>query len=106
VDLGRAADRRGARELTRDEAIEMLDAPLALAVRDLDSRFRDVLLGAAWDGLSYREIAETQRCSLGTVMSRLHRARVRVSGRLGVRYFRRGRGTERRRRGAGREGAA
>jgi len=43
-----------------------------------------VLLLADVEGLTYREIADSLGCPMGTVMSRLHRARRAVAQRLGV----------------------
>ncbi len=43
---------------------------------------RAVLLLVALEGLSYEEVAETLRIPLGTVMSRLYRARERMRGWL------------------------
>ena len=48
------------------------------AVQSLDARFRSVLLLVDVDDLSYAEAAEALGVPLGTVMSRLHRARKRV----------------------------
>jgi RNA polymerase sigma factor (sigma-70 family) len=49
--------------------------PLAAAVGALKRRDRDVLLLFAWAQLSYQEIAETLSIPVGTVRSRLNRAR-------------------------------
>jgi RNA polymerase sigma-70 factor (ECF subfamily) len=35
------------------------------------------------EGLSYRDVAETLQCPIGTVMSRLHRARARILEEIG-----------------------
>jgi RNA polymerase sigma-70 factor (ECF subfamily) len=42
---------------------------------ELPADFRNVLLAVAIDDMSYREAAESLGCPVGTVMSRLHRAR-------------------------------
>ncbi len=46
------------------------------AMNSLPKPFGEILLLSAYDGLSYREIAEKLHIPLGTVMSRLHRARL------------------------------
>lgn len=51
------------------------DRGLAEALERLPWRFREVLLLVAIDGLSYRETAELCELPIGTVMSRLFRAR-------------------------------
>jgi len=56
---------------------------LADALRGLAPGDRDVLLLIAWSGLSYEEVAETMRIKVGTVRSRLHRARRRLREALG-----------------------
>lgn len=43
---------------------------------------RDVLLLVAWEGLTYEEVAEALNIRLGTVRSRLHRARRQVKTAL------------------------
>jgi RNA polymerase sigma-70 factor (ECF subfamily) len=50
-------------------------ARLAEALRRLPAADRDTLLLHAWAQLSYEEIAETLAIPVGTVRSRLHRAR-------------------------------
>ncbi len=50
------------------------------AVNALDVRFRTVLLLIDVDQLTYAEAAEVLQLPLGTVMSRLSRARNRVRG--------------------------
>jgi RNA polymerase sigma-70 factor (ECF subfamily) len=52
------------------------------AIRDLPVDFREVLLLREQEGLAYREIAEVAGIPMGTVMSRLARARSQVLRRL------------------------
>ncbi len=59
-----------------------LGAPLEQAVAALDPRFRRVLLLVDVDGLSYAEAAQALGIPVGTVMSRLSRARARVRKHL------------------------
>lgn len=60
----------------------VLQDDLQNAVQSLDARFRSVLLLVDVDDLSYAEAAEALGVPLGTVMSRLHRARKRVRQHL------------------------
>jgi len=53
---------------------ELRDALIA-AIDRLPPDFREVVLLADAEGLSYREVADVLECPMGTVMSRLHRAR-------------------------------
>jgi len=55
---------------------------LARALATLDSAQRDVLLLHAWEELSYEEIAEALDVPIGTVRSRLARARAHLRARL------------------------
>ena len=55
----------------------LLDAVLA-EIEGLDDQFRGPLLKRYFEGLSYREIAETLDCKPGTVASRLSRGIVRL----------------------------
>jgi RNA polymerase sigma-70 factor (ECF subfamily) len=48
------------------------------AVLELPQASRGVLILREYEGLSYREIAETLDIPIGTVMSRLHYARNRL----------------------------
>jgi RNA polymerase sigma-70 factor, ECF subfamily len=58
-----------------DEAI--LQA-YAQALDRLPADLRATFVLHETEGLSYREVAETLQCPIGTVMSRLHRARARI----------------------------
>jgi RNA polymerase sigma factor (sigma-70 family) len=55
---------------------------LARALATLDSAQRDVLLLHAWEELSYEEIAQALEVPIGTVRSRLARARAHLRTRL------------------------
>ncbi|GAW50843.1 MULTISPECIES: RNA polymerase sigma factor [unclassified Nocardioides] len=57
-------------------------APLARALADLSAGDRDVLLLVAWADLGYQEVADALGIPLGTVRSRLHRARCQVRAAL------------------------
>lgn len=48
---------------------------LERALQDLPEDFRIVIVLADIEGFSYKEIADITECPIGTVMSRLHRAR-------------------------------
>ncbi|MBI1336068.1 MAG: sigma-70 family RNA polymerase sigma factor [Phycisphaera sp.] len=61
---------------------EQVDDRLKHAIADLQPDFREVLLLWAVEGLKYREIADVVGVPLGTVMSRLHRARALLSNQL------------------------
>ncbi len=60
-----------------------LDAELHRAVAELDPRFREALVLVDVHQLSYAEAAAVLGVPIGTVMSRLSRARDRVRRRLG-----------------------
>lgn len=59
-----------------------LEEELSRCIDELPEEFRMVVLLADAQGFSYREVAETLGCPLGTVMSRLHRARRLLKSRL------------------------
>lgn len=61
---------------------EHVDARLKKVVEDLKPEFREVLLMWGVEGLKYREIAEILGVPIGTVMSRLHRARKTLADQL------------------------
>lgn len=52
-----------------------VDERIKLAIERLKPEYRSVLLLWGVEGLKYREIADIQDVPIGTVMSRLHRAR-------------------------------
>lgn len=54
---------------------EQVDDRLKHAIQELPEHYREVLLLWAVEGLKYREIADVLDVALGTVMSRLYRAR-------------------------------
>lgn len=56
---------------------------LAAALAGLARGDRDVLLMTAWADLSYAEVATALGIPVGTVRSRLHRARARIRAALG-----------------------
>lgn len=62
---------------------ENFDEELKTAVEALAPEYRSVLLLWSLGDLSYKEIADVLGCALGTVMSRLHRARQQLMGSLG-----------------------
>ena len=68
-----------------DSAMERgeLRGKIARAIEDLSPDHREVILRKEVDGLSYKEIAESVGCSIGTVMSRLFYARKKLQAALG-----------------------
>jgi RNA polymerase sigma-70 factor (ECF subfamily) len=61
-----------------------LDGQLQQALDALSPDFRTAVVLCDIEGLSYEEIAEIMRCSLGTVRSRVHRGRKHLRKLLGV----------------------
>jgi RNA polymerase sigma-70 factor (ECF subfamily) len=68
-----------------DEAVnwDNVDQRLKAAVLELPLAYRVVFLLSAVEGLKYREIADLTEVPIGTVMSRLSRARQNLADRLG-----------------------
>ena len=60
----------------------LMKRALERGVASLPAEQREVLLLVALEGLSYREVAAVQEVPLGTVMSRLSRARTALRGAL------------------------
>ena len=59
-----------------------LDEPLQRALTALPPDFRQAVILADVEGLSYEDISDVMGCSLGTVRSRLHRGRKILRNRL------------------------
>lgn len=55
---------------------------LQMAISDLPESFRQTIVLREIEGLSYEEIAEITGVSLGTVKSRIARARLKLQGQL------------------------
>lgn len=60
----------------------LLEREIVAALDSIPEEFRTVVLLADVEELAYREIAEVLSCPIGTVMSRLHRGRRLLKGRL------------------------
>lgn len=72
-----------ARESPEDEVVSRIgDARVLEALEELPLEFRKVELLADVEGFSYREIADILDIPIGTVMSRLYRARRRLQKSL------------------------
>jgi RNA polymerase sigma-70 factor (ECF subfamily) len=70
---------------TNPEALSLdaaIDEPLQRALNALPADFRQAVILADIEGMSYEEIAESMGCSLGTVRSRLHRGRKLMRNKL------------------------
>jgi RNA polymerase sigma-70 factor (ECF subfamily) len=59
-----------------------MDEKLVRALEQLPEEYQVVMLLWAVDGLAYKEIAHAVDVPIGTVMSRLHRARHRLAEQL------------------------
>jgi RNA polymerase sigma-70 factor (ECF subfamily) len=80
----RAHARDGARRTLASTEHETPDPELALALTRLSQGDREVLLLFAWAGLEYEQIATALSLPVGTVRSRLHRARTQLRAELGT----------------------
>jgi RNA polymerase sigma-70 factor (ECF subfamily) len=78
----------GVRPETTSQETTVLDHEreriLKQAMDDLPAQYREVLVLREIEGLSYQEVANTVGVPIGTVMSRISRARKRLHQRLGV----------------------
>ena len=72
----------GAEPAVAEPDFELPDPQLALALAALRAEEREVLLLYAWAELSYEEIATVTGVAVGTVRSRLARARARLAAEL------------------------
>jgi RNA polymerase sigma factor (sigma-70 family) len=83
--LGPPADEDSHADRVADQVTaQALGARLDRALATLRPRERDVLLLVAAEGLGYQEVAEALAIPVGTVKSRLSRARGRVRAELGA----------------------
>jgi RNA polymerase sigma-70 factor (ECF subfamily) len=74
--LGNGGHPRGGSRSAESEALEPLfEDEIAAALASLPRRSQMILQYACIDGFQYREVAELMGLPIGTVMSRLHRAR-------------------------------
>jgi RNA polymerase sigma factor (sigma-70 family) len=71
-----------AEAVTARVAAEAAVRTLVAVLAELPARDRDMLLLVAWEQLSYAEVATALDIRLGTVRSRLHRARRRLQAAL------------------------
>ncbi len=69
------SDRAQENNLDKDFYNDLLDDELTQAIDQLPTKMREVFLLCDLDGNSYEETAELVGCPVGTVRSRLHRAR-------------------------------
>jgi len=76
---GRGVVPRSAEEMALDQ---LPDSSVIQALKELPQDFRTAVYLADMEGFSYREVADIMRCPVGTVMSRLHRARGQLRGKL------------------------
>jgi RNA polymerase sigma-70 factor (ECF subfamily) len=75
----------GQAQSAETQVLEQIPAPeVKAALGRLPAEFRRALLLADMHGLSYRETAQIMGTPIGTVMSRLHRARAAVRATLAV----------------------
>ena len=59
----------------KEDLLELVDDPVRKAIESLPDDFRNAVIMADLEDMSYKEIAEVMQCPLGTVMSRLYRGR-------------------------------
>jgi RNA polymerase sigma-70 factor (ECF subfamily) len=83
--LDRLADQGEGGESAETLVVEpTFDAVVEQAYRSLPEKFRQVVDMVDLNGLSYQEAADVLDIPVGTVMSRLHRARNRIRNQLGA----------------------
>lgn len=71
----------GGEQVARPDRAAMgreLEAVLQQAINDLEEEHRTLIVLREIEGLSYQEISEVTNLPLGTIKSRLHRARLKL----------------------------
>ncbi len=68
--------------VTEDAFCELLDDKIVAALDSLETVYREVILLSVAGDLTYREVAQVLDCPVGTVMSRMARARCTLRERL------------------------
>ncbi|MFO0646742.1 MAG: sigma-70 family RNA polymerase sigma factor [Polyangiales bacterium] len=81
-----AASVNPSREPERMVEKPLIEAAVARALEDIPEDFRTVMVLVDVEGMTYREVADAMGCPIGTVMSRLHRARKAVAQKLGIHH--------------------
>ena len=82
--LENSADPRAARENPEEEFFQtVLHGDVDRALKALPLAFREAVVLADLEGLTYKEMAEVLNCPIGTVMSRLSRGRHLLRDALG-----------------------
>lgn len=77
-----AATMRGMRQPEREALAPLIQAEVQRALDSLPEHFRMAVVLSDVEGLTYKEIAEVMDTPIGTVMSRLHRARAMLQNLL------------------------
>lgn len=76
------SDRLDSADLQEKVFNNLLDDEVTKALNTLQDDFKTVIILCDLEGLSYEEIADFVQCPIGTVRSRLHRARKLLAQRL------------------------
>lgn len=66
----------------RHTAIKMFDETIQKSIDELPEKYKEALILRDIEGLSYQEIAEISNVPIGTVKSRVNRARMRLQKKL------------------------
>lgn len=77
-------DQRADAEPSHDMEVQERQSMVRAALAELPEEFRTALVLKEMEGLKYDEIAEVVGCPIGTVRSRIHRARSELRGKLEV----------------------
>jgi RNA polymerase sigma-70 factor (ECF subfamily) len=73
---------RGMRDPETAALAPLVEAEVSRALDELPDEFRIAVVLSDIEELSYKEIADAMGCPIGTVMSRLHRGRKMLQGKL------------------------
>lgn len=76
------SDKLDSSDLQEKVFANLLDDQVTIALNSLQDDFKTVIILCDLEGLSYEEIAEFVQCPIGTVRSRLHRARKLLAQKL------------------------